>query len=150
MQAQGTLTWSPPEDFRVHHEGLNAEFFVGGVYVRLFLKTPSFPLRQPKTFLEGLVTAYLADVAEGSQSAYDRALLVAAAVVELLRNHGGLAEHAVTLGYVERLLKLLNARLASAGKSSFNTLYPSKHSSPSIDCAVLITFEPLKTFTLSS
>lgn len=109
------LTWSPPEDFRVHHEGLNAESFVGGVYVRLFLKNPGFPLRQPKTFLEGLITAYLADVADGSPAAYDRALLVAAAAVELLRHHGGLAEHSVTLGYVDRLLKLLTARLATTG-----------------------------------
>ena len=96
----------------MHFEGLTAELFIGGVYVRLFLKNPSFPLRAPKAFLEGLLKAYLADVADGSATTQDRALLVAAAAVELLRAHAGLAEHAVTLGYVDRLLKLLSSRLA--------------------------------------
>lgn len=37
--------------------------------------------------------------------------MLSAAAVELLRGHSLLADHAVSLGYVERLLKLLSARL---------------------------------------
>lgn len=37
--------------------------------------------------------------------------MLSAAAVELLRGHPLLADHAVGLGYVERLLKLLSARL---------------------------------------
>lgn len=39
---------------------------MGNVYVRLYLKTPGFPLRAPKAFLEGLLKTYLADVADAS------------------------------------------------------------------------------------
>ena len=39
--------------------------------------------------------------------------MLSAATVELLRGHPLLADHAVSLGYVERLLKLLSARLPS-------------------------------------
>jgi hypothetical protein len=36
---------------------------VGGIYVRLFLKDPKFPLRNPKRFLEGLLDQYLSSIA---------------------------------------------------------------------------------------
>ena len=48
MQAHGRRDWSLPEGFRIQFEGEQAELFVGGVYVRLFLKNPQFPLRHPK------------------------------------------------------------------------------------------------------
>ncbi len=48
MQAQGRRDWSLPEGFRIQFEGEQAELFIGGVYVRLFLKNPQFPLRHPK------------------------------------------------------------------------------------------------------
>ena len=38
----------PPEGFRIQFEGEQAELFIGGVYVRLFLKNSQFPLRHPK------------------------------------------------------------------------------------------------------
>ena len=48
MQAQGRRDWSLPEGFRIQFEGEQAELFIGGVYVRLFLKNPQFLLRDPK------------------------------------------------------------------------------------------------------
>ena len=48
MQAQGKRDWALPEGFKIQFEGEQAELFVGGVYVRLFLKNPQFPLRHPK------------------------------------------------------------------------------------------------------
>ena len=48
LQAQGKQNWSLPEGFNIQFEGEQAELFIGGVYVRLFLKTPQFPLRHPK------------------------------------------------------------------------------------------------------
>ena len=79
--------------------------------MRLYLKNPAFPLRAPKEFLEGLLKTYLTDIADGSTIAHDRAIVLSAAAAELLRHHQGLADHAVTLGYVTRLLKLLSSRL---------------------------------------
>ena len=34
------------------HEGLADEMHVGGVYLRLYMRNPQYPLRHPKTFLE--------------------------------------------------------------------------------------------------
>ena len=110
-QAHGPFDWTPPPDFTISFDSLRSELFIGGVYVRLYLKNPAFPLRAPKEFLEGLLKAYLAGIAEESAASQDRSLLLSAAAAELLRHHQGLAEHAVTLGYVTRLLKLIATRL---------------------------------------
>ena len=40
LQAQGKQNWSLPEGFNIQFEGEQAELFIGGVYVRLFLKNP--------------------------------------------------------------------------------------------------------------
>lgn len=48
VQASGRLDWAPPEGFQIQFEGEQAEIFIGGVYVRLFLKNSQFPLRHPK------------------------------------------------------------------------------------------------------
>ena len=40
-----TLDWTPGESYSMQYEGLRDELFVGGVYVRLFLKNPGHPLR---------------------------------------------------------------------------------------------------------
>lgn len=100
------------------------------MYVRLFLKNPSFPLRAPKEFLEGLLKAYLADVAEGSLASQERAIVLSAAAAELLRHHQGLADHAVTLGYVTRLLKLLSSRLETGDRLKLELLFWQIQTSP--------------------
>ena len=51
MQAQGDLGWSLPESFHLHFEGLEGELYVGGVYVRRFLKQPGYALSAPKVIL---------------------------------------------------------------------------------------------------
>jgi DnaJ family protein C protein 13 len=46
LQAAGQLEWSLPEGYSLRQEGgAQEELFVGGVYVRLFLKNPQYPLR---------------------------------------------------------------------------------------------------------
>ena len=47
-----SVRWSMPATFRVQYSVTEGELRVGGVYVRLFLKEPTFPLRDPKGFLE--------------------------------------------------------------------------------------------------
>lgn len=51
------------------------------------------------------------------QGSTKQALLLSAAAVALLQNHLFLADHAVSLGYMPKLLKQLSTRLPSA--SSF-------------------------------
>ena len=64
-----------------------------------------------QAFLEGLLEGYCTEL--GGRQHSERAMMLSAAAVELLRGHPLLADHAVGLGYVERLLKLLAARLPS-------------------------------------
>lgn len=81
---------------------------VGGIYVRLFLKDPKFPLRNPKRFLEGLLDQYLSSIAASHYEAQavdpELPLLLSAALVSLLRVHPALADHVGYLGYVPKLV----------------------------------------------
>lgn len=76
--------------------------------MRLFLKDPKFPLRNPKRFLEGLLDQYLSSIAathHDTQTADpELPLLLSAALVSLLRVHPALADHVGYLGYVPKLL----------------------------------------------
>lgn len=81
---------------------------VGGIYVRLFLKDPKFPLRNPKRFLEGLLDQYLSSIAATHYETHvvdpELPLLLSAALVSLLRVHPALADHVGYLGYVPKLV----------------------------------------------
>lgn len=81
---------------------------VGGIYVRLFLKDPKFPLRNPKRFLEGLLDQYLSSIAATHYDIQsidpELPLLLSAALVSLLRVHPALADHVGYLGYVPKLV----------------------------------------------
>lgn len=90
---------------------------VGGVYVRLFLKDPKFPLRNPKRFLEGLLDQYVAAAAAthgkgGVPTNPELPLLLSAALVSLLRVQPMLADHVGHLGYVPKLV----AAMANEGR----------------------------------
>ena len=83
---------------------------VGGIYVKLFLKDPKFPLRNPKRFLEGLLDRYLSSIAAThyDMQAIDPEppLLLSAALVSLLRVYLALADH---VGYLIHVPKLVVA-----------------------------------------
>jgi len=51
--------WSLPATFRVRYSTAEGELRVGGVYLRLFLKEPTFPLRDVKSFLEALLRRFM-------------------------------------------------------------------------------------------
>ena len=50
--------WSLPATFRVRFSSSEGELRCGGVYVRLFLKEPTYPLRDPKGFLEAMLRRF--------------------------------------------------------------------------------------------
>ncbi|KAL9993140.1 putative DnaJ domain, armadillo-like helical, GYF domain 2, Chaperone J-domain superfamily [Helianthus debilis subsp. tardiflorus] len=99
--------WDVPEQSSSQPE-MRDEPQVGGIYVRLFLKDPKFPLRNPKRFLEGLLDQYLSSIAathhDNQGSDPELPLLLSAALVSLLRVHPALADHVGFLGYVPKLL----------------------------------------------
>lgn len=101
------VDWDAPEQASGQQE-MRDEPQVGGIYVRLFLKDPKFPLRNPKRFLEGLLDQYLTSIAathyEGQAVDPELPLLLSAALVSLLRVYPALADHVGYLGYVPKLV----------------------------------------------
>ncbi|EOY30891.1 DNAJ heat shock N-terminal domain-containing protein isoform 1 [Theobroma cacao] len=101
------IDWDVPEQASAQQE-MRDEPQVGGIYVRLFLKDPKFPLRNPKRFLEGLLDQYLSSIAathyESQSVDPELPLLLSAALVSLLRVHPALADHVGYLGYVPKLV----------------------------------------------
>eukprot|EP00850_Spirogloea_muscicola_P020512 SM000218S06608 [mRNA] locus=s218:193476:202559:- [translate_table: standard] len=95
----------------IHRDGMHTgiEPQVGGVYVRLFLKDPKHPLRNPKRFLEGLLDQYISVMSSTSPSPVDKAdmevpLMLSAALVSLLRVQPVLGDHVAQLGYIPKFL----------------------------------------------
>ncbi|XP_030954444.1 dnaJ homolog subfamily C GRV2 isoform X2 [Quercus lobata] len=101
------VDWDVPEQASGQQE-MRDEPQVGGIYVRLFLKDPKFPLRNPKRFLEGLLDQYLSSIAATHYDTQpfdpELPLLLSAALVSLLRVHPALADHVGYLGYVPKLV----------------------------------------------
>ncbi|XP_058002306.1 dnaJ homolog subfamily C GRV2-like, partial [Hevea brasiliensis] len=101
------VDWDVPEQASGQQE-MRDEPQVGGIYVRLFLKDPKFPLRNPKRFLEGLLDQYLSSIAVTHYDSQaidpELPLLLSAALVSLLRVHPALADHVGYLGYVPKLV----------------------------------------------
>ncbi|XP_037497273.1 dnaJ homolog subfamily C GRV2 isoform X2 [Jatropha curcas] len=107
-QMKGRIVdWDVPEQASGQQE-MRDEPQVGGIYVRLFLKDPKFPLRNPKRFLEGLLDQYLSSIAATHYDTQavdpELPLLLSAALVSLLRVHPALADHVGYLGYVPKLV----------------------------------------------
>ncbi|KAH1067703.1 hypothetical protein J1N35_032690 [Gossypium stocksii] len=119
------IDWDVPEQPSSQQE-MRDEPQVGGIYVRLFLKDPKFPLRNPKRFLEGLLDQYLSSIAathyEPQSVDSGLPLLLSAALVSLLRVHPALADHVGYLGYVPKLV----AAVAFEGKRETMSLVEMK------------------------
>ena len=111
-QFSGTLNIPLKDEYKFKFQELQNEIFVGGVYVRLFMKQPEFPLRNPKRFLEGLLKEFFnrslkeTQKTEGMDTSMP--ILLSAAAVSLLRIHKLLSEHAASLGYVSSLVKFVD------------------------------------------
>ena len=103
---------------------------VGGVFVRMFLRDPKFPLRHPKKFLEGLLDQYTAATSAlaTAQSASARSLssdeqwallqkveLLAAALLALLRSQPSLCDHVAQLGYPMKIAAVLGLPFVTSG-----------------------------------
>ncbi|KAF8728194.1 hypothetical protein HU200_018782 [Digitaria exilis] len=131
------VDWDIPEQASGQHV-MKDEPQVGGIYVRLFLKDPKFPLRNPKRFLEGLLDQYVSSVAathyEANAVDPELPLLLSAALVSLLRVHPALADHVGYLGYVPKLVAAMayegrRETMASGQATSGSQAEPSDGSS---------------------
>eukprot|EP00898_Chlorokybus_atmophyticus_P007654 jgi/Chlat1/7890/Chrsp66S00581 len=121
QQMRGQMDWRLPEGWHFTYVDLSNELQVGGVYVRMYLKDPKFPLRNPKRFLEALLSEFVAattpvvtsGVAPPRRSP-EQVLLLAAATLALVRVQPQLAEHVAQLGYMASLL----SAVAHAGQQA--------------------------------
>lgn len=98
---------------------IDGELYVGGVFVRLFVKDPAFPLRDPKRSAEALLDFFVqnagASEAEAGAAAETDVVLVSTATVLLVRSQPAMGEHLASLGHIKRLSKLLRAPDTPAG-----------------------------------
>lgn len=132
-QMKGRIVdWDVPEQASDQPE-IRDEPQVGGIYVRLFLKDPKFPLRNPKRFLEGLLDQYLSSIAATHYNDHavdpELPLLLSAALVSLLRVHPALADHVGYLGYVPKLVSAVafeGRRDTMASEDIRNGSYPTE------------------------
>ncbi|XRB20209.1 J domain-containing protein [Pseudoscourfieldia marina] len=89
---------------------------LGGIYVRLFLSDPGYPLRNAGHVLESLSGALGAAFESGD---VDTSVLLSAAVVALLRHHAAASAAAGACGIAERALGAAHA-LHEGGGDAFN------------------------------
>lgn len=85
-----------------------------------------------QVFLQGLMDMYLDDARAGR---LDRALLLAAAGVQLLRGHALLAELAVSQNYVEQLLQLTASCVNAGELQQCTRLTSSRIESHALSCS---------------
>eukprot|EP01050_Picozoa_sp_SAG11_P000200 SAG11_NODE_4_length_33019_cov_28.098909_27_plen_1292_part_00 len=90
------------EMFGVDYEVLEDEMYVGGIYVRLFLKNPQYNIRKPEKFVEALFAAHEAlACAEGMAKDLG---YICTCIITVLKVRVPLCDHLANLGIVERLL----------------------------------------------
>ncbi|WIA10346.1 hypothetical protein OEZ85_010538 [Tetradesmus obliquus] len=70
QHAAHSFDWSPPASYQLQYDSLRGEVYVGGVYVRLFLKNPKYAVRDPVQFAEALVERYLQELTAATAGAY--------------------------------------------------------------------------------
>ena len=100
-----------PEDYRVQYDELKGELELGGVYVRLFLKQPAWALRNPKQFLEALLTRYVeaySQAARGDATAPEMMDTILAACNALLSGTPALCDYAAKTGHLAKIVTLMD------------------------------------------
>lgn len=128
----------PPEiapDFFVKYRQLASEIYVGGVYIRLYLKQPTFRLTNPVHFLEKLVEFWessfniqvpqtnpnqkLGSMGDSSDSRAvvlgneDFLGLLSSCIVCVVKGESQVVDHLLTWGFVQNLPVLLRRALAA-------------------------------------
>lgn len=113
------FAWTPPQSEHSSTSWRMGEAvgdpYVAGVHVKLFLKDPGYPLRNPRAFLEGLMRRYVEE-AESEKGKME--LVISAAAVAIMRKHTELADHAVSLGYVAPLISILAGKVPDKGSDN--------------------------------
>ena len=103
LEADKAAYWKPGEDAIVSLEDIQ----VGGVFLNLFVRTPSWSVRRPRDFLLAILEAFVEHAgkptSERNPEHFD---LIGKAAVVFLTNQPSIADYIVALGYIPRVVKL--------------------------------------------
>jgi DnaJ family protein C protein 13 len=122
-------------DYTVHYQQLASELYVGGVYIRLFLKQPTFRLSNPVFFLEKLIefwessfnTQCPAAGGSSSDNADSRAVvlgsedflsLITSSIVCVVKGEANVLDHLLGWGFGHTLCELLQRAVQSGRKGT--------------------------------
>lgn len=118
-------------DYSVHYRQLAQEIYVGGVYVRIFLKQPTFRLSNPMLFLEKLLefweSSFVTQVpVHGSKASSEEAptnsrdiilgkedflSLLTSSIVCVVKNEPTMVDHLLSWGFIALLCDFLKASI---------------------------------------
>ncbi|EDQ93103.1 uncharacterized protein MONBRDRAFT_17362 [Monosiga brevicollis MX1] len=116
--ANPATNWVMPPDFEVAYEKLQGEVVVGGVFLRLLEKQPTWSFRKPKEFSKAMMSRYISLISQSEQSQLEELDVVTKAFTALLAVQTDICSHIAQLGYFNRFLKGIatdNPVVASSG-----------------------------------
>eukprot|EP00127_Corallochytrium_limacisporum_P004390 Clim_evm24s159 gene=Clim_evmTU24s159 len=96
LKALAQLEFAVPDSFECPYARLSDDFMVAGVYIGMFIRTPSWTLRQPKEFLKGLLDEFVI-MAERDDKVRD---LIATALMLIVDTNQTLRDQVAVLGAV--------------------------------------------------
>ncbi|KEG15603.1 endosomal trafficking protein RME-8 [Trypanosoma grayi] len=99
--------WKIPENIATER---NEDVQLGGVYLELYLKQPGWTVRKPKEFLAALLERFIEDCMKPKDELNAETIaLVTEAGLRLLQVTPTVTDHIVSLGYTQKLFKLLES-----------------------------------------
>lgn len=110
QQKDPTVTWRLPDDFAVVYEELAGEVVVGGVFLRLLIKQPTWSFRRPKEFLVAILEKHtqLANKSSLDGSSAKALQTVTDALVAFLNAQPELANQVPSLGLINKLIMAMD------------------------------------------
>ena len=130
-----------PRGFHMEYPELAQELYVGGIYIRLYLKDPKFPLRNPKDSLEGCLKMFFVeakyeqdrlagkevkrnddedkyvDATQPDNLKENVLSTITSGIACLLKSTPTLSEHVAMLDYPKKLVALLKVAVKLAPQS---------------------------------
>ena len=109
-ESEGHL-WEPEWNYKVRYPELDGELVVGGIYLRLFLKDPTFDLPQPLEFLEQLLLKYFGDLESQLSEQGVARHNAAVAAAEVAEKEGRQDEGIMVIKAAEETLSLVTSAI---------------------------------------
>ncbi|KAH3758193.1 dnaJ protein subfamily C member 13 [Pelomyxa schiedti] len=109
--------WSITDDFQVKFDETKDELQIGGVFIRLFLKNPTWALSNPKSFVEALLSKYIelyTKLPENNPAIEDLLKTVTNATVALLQAQPAMCDHGAKTGHLAKIFQLVGGPIKHA------------------------------------